>query len=404
MLLRLAWKNLWRNRSRTLITGSAVFFSVVLSVLAESLKTGIFENLVENVVGVYSGKIQVHAAGYWDERLLDNSFKDSDSLQQAISSQPGVYGLTPRLESFALAAFRDKTKGCMVIGVDPKAEDRITALKGKVSAGTFLMESGKNIVLAEGLARRMGITLQDTVALISQGYHGAVAAGKFCVSGLLHFGSPDLNDKAVFLSLHSAREFFSAENIATAYVIEPRRKAFLKHVAEVLRTSTGPGFETMTWEEMMPEIKQHIETDSNNMFIVQCILYLLISFGIFSTLLMLMEERRFESGMLVALGLQKSQLARMYFMESMLTVSAGCILGIGISIPVVDYFRRHPLRIGGEIARSYERFGFEAIFPMSTNPSIFLEQAIIVFCIGSILSLYPVFKTFRLDPVKSMRN
>lgn len=403
-LIRLAWKNLWRNSGRTLITISAVFFAVVLSVLASSLKTGIFERLVDNVVGMYSGYIQIHSKGYWNEQLLDNGFIDSFPLRRSLLSSPGTQALAPRLESFALISKYETTKGCLVIGVDPKLETSITKLSGKLKTGNYLDQQEGAILVAEGLAQRMKLDLHDTIIVISQGFHGAMAAGRFTIGGIAHFGSPELNDKSIFLSLHDAQQLFSAEGIVTAYVLLPRSLRSLDYEAKRLASLAGPAYEVLTWEDMLPDIQQHIETDSNNMFIIQCILYLLIGFGIFSTVLMMMEERRFELGMLVALGLQKRQLSMLLFLESIFTVVTGCLSGILASIPIVRHFNTHPIRLGGELARSYERFGFEAIFPTSTDPEIFVSQAIIILSLGIVLSLYPVYKAIRINPVKSMRK
>ncbi len=160
----------------------------------------------------------------------------------------------------------------------------------------------------------------------------------------------------------------------------------------------------MTWEELMPDIKQHIQTDSNNMKVVQGVLYLLIFFGIFSTLLMMMLERKFEMGMLVAIGMKKSKLVQLFLTESVLTVLIGCLAGLIASIPLVYYLKKYPIRIGGETANAYERFGFEAIFPTSTSSSIFLSQALAVLIIGLVLSLYPVYKVIRLNPVTAMKK
>jgi putative ABC transport system permease protein len=403
-LIHLAWKNLWRNTSRTLITISAVFFAIVLSVLASSLKTGIFERLVDNVVGVYTGYIQIHSKGYWQEPLLDNGFQDSRSLRKILLAEGGIISLAPRLESFALISNNETTKGALVVGIEPLTEDPITHLSGKLKQGRYLKRDDTCALLADGLARGMNLHVKDTLVLISQGYHGALAAGKFIIGGIVHFGSPAFNEKALFLSLPTAQQLFSAENIVTSYVISPSSNRNLLSETKKLASLTGKNYEVISWEDMLPDIRQHIKTDSNNMFIIQCILYILISFGIFSTLLMLMEERRFELGMLVALGLQKSQLALLLFLESVFTVITGCVAGILVSIPIVRHFHSYPILLGGEIGRSYERFGFEAIFPTSTDPKLFVSQAVVVLCIGMLLSLYPVYKVLRLNPVHAMRK
>ncbi len=160
----------------------------------------------------------------------------------------------------------------------------------------------------------------------------------------------------------------------------------------------------LSWGELIPDIKQHIETDTNNAKYVQGVLYMLICFGIFGTLLVMMVERKFEMGMLVAIGMKKIKLMLLLLMESVFTVLGGCILGIIASIPLLYYFNRHPITIGGETAATYQRFGFEPIFPTSLDASNFIRQGIIVLVIGLILSLYPMYKAMRINPVTAMKK
>jgi ABC-type lipoprotein release transport system permease subunit len=403
-LIKLAWKNMWRNRYRTIITMAAIFFAVILSVIASSLKEGIFENLVKNVVSFYSGYAQVHKQGYWDEQILDNSFESTKATEQKILANKNVAGITARLESFALVSSGDVTKGSLVVGIDPEKENQVTLLKNKVIQGSYLNADDTAVLLAQGLAERLKFKVADTVILIGQGYHGATAAGKYIIKGIVKFGSPDLNDKALFMPMKTAQDFYSASGMITSYVLSLHNTKNLDTTVSMVRSSLGNTFEVMAWGDMMPDIKQHIASDTNNMRYVQGILYMLICFGIFGTLLMMMVERKFEMGMLVAIGMKKIKLVVLLLFESVLTVVAGCIIGILLSIPMVYYLNRHPLRMGGDTAKAYERFGFEAIFPTSTDTAIFINQGLIVIAIGLIISLYPMFKVIRLDPVGAMKK
>ena len=403
-LIKLAWRNLWRNRGRTSITIAAIFFAVILSVTASSLKTGIFDNLVKNVVSFYTGYIQVHKKGYQDEQILDNSFIASSSTEQKILSQKNIEGIAPRLESFALASSGNITKGCMIVGIVPLKEDKITFLQNKLIDGNYLSENDHAVLLGQGFAERLKLHVHDTIVLIGQGYHGSTAAGKYPVKGILRFGSPQLNDKILFLPLSAAQDFFDAGGLITSYILSIRDEKSIDLTTANIQSKIGSDYEVMAWGELMPDIRQHIRTDSNNMKVVQGVLYLLICFGIFSTLLMLMVERRFEMGMLVAIGMKKGKLMILLFIESIVTVLAGCVGGIMVSIPLVFYLNKNPIRIGGETAKAYERFGFEAVFPTSTDASIFIYQGIVVLIIGILLSSYPLYKVIRLNPVTAMKK
>ena len=140
------------------------------------------------------------------------------------------------------------------------------------------------------------------------------------------------------------------------------------------------------------------------MYTIQVILYLLICFGIFGTLLMMMAERQHEMGMLIAIGMKKAKLVQVVLAESVLTVLVGCIAGMTASVAVTYYLKFYPIRFGGDMADMYKRYGFEPIFPASMNPTIFFTQGILVLALALVLGLYPMFKVLRMNPVLAMRT
>lgn len=395
---------MWRNRSRTLITTAAVGFATLVSLLAASLKEGIFDNLVRNLVRSYTGHVQIHLPGYQEEPLLDNALVRSADTERKIRSMAAVESLTPRIECFALVTSGMNTKGCMVLGVDPQSEQRVTALANRVISGTFTTLDSGAVIIGEGLARRLRMGVHDTLVLLGQGYHGVTAAGKFRIGALIRTGSPAFNERMVMMSLPVAQQWLAADSLITTYAVILRPRVIPEIAATDMRSMLGSRLEVLTWGNIMPDVQQHINTDSRNMRVIQWILYLLISFGILSTLLIMMVERRFEMGMLLAIGMSRWRLQSMMVVESVLTVLTGSLSGLLVSVPVVWYMNRYPLRITGETAKAYERFGFEPVFPTSLDPRLFFEQALTVFIIGLVLSLYPVWTIGRLDPVRAMKK
>jgi len=403
-LAKMAWKNIWRNKHRSVITMSAIFFAVILSVLASSLKDGIFDNLVKNVVSFYTGYIQVHKNGYWNEQILDNAFKASGKVEKQLLQQPNVQSITARLESFALISSGDITRGAMVVGIEPDKESAITLLKQKLISGNYLQNSDQSILIAKGLSDRLHLTINDTIVLIGQGYQGTTAAGKYLIKGIVQFGSPDLNDKMVYMPLLAAQDLYSAKNMVTSYVLSLQNKNNVLNTVTDLRKQLGIGYEVMSWSELIPEIKQHIESDSRSMNAVQVILYILICFGIFSTLLMMMVERKYEMGLLIAIGMKKAKLIYLLIIELLVTVIAGCLLGLIVSTPLIYYLSIHPLTIKGDTAKAYEKFGFEAIFPTSVDPHNFINQGLMVVFFGLLMCIYPIYAIIRLNPLQAMKR
>jgi ABC-type lipoprotein release transport system permease subunit len=163
-------------------------------------------------------------------------------------------------------------------------------------------------------------------------------------------------------------------------------------------------YELMTWKEMMPELNQFIEVDSAGNYITIIILYLVISFGLFGTILMMTKERMHEFGILVAIGMKKRILTFIVVAEMILMSITGAAAGIVASIPVVWYFKLNPIRFTGQLEQVYIEFGMEPIIPFSSDPGIFITQGVIVFCLAVILGLYPFIKIVNLRPVQAINS
>jgi|AntRauTorckE5430_2_1112549.scaffolds.fasta_scaffold10169_2 ABC-type lipoprotein release transport system permease subunit len=404
MLFTLAWRNIWRNRRRTFITAASILFAVLFASFMDSLQRGAWDNMISNVVNYYFGYVQVHQDGYWKEQSIDKAFSLADSLEQ-IGMVDGVSAVLPRLESFALAAAGETTSGVMVVGIQPEVENGMTDLKNRLVEGQYLSEEEEAVLVASGVAEKLGLKLGDTLVLISQGYHGVNAAGKYPIKGIAKFGSPDLNNQMVYLPLPAAQYFYGAPGMVTSLALKLDDQEDIPEVVGILRAQLDTSaYEVMDWEELLPDLVQARELDTAGNVIVYFILYMIIAFGIFGTILMMSKEREYEFGVLISIGLQRWQLAFSVWIEVILLGLTGALAGILLSMPVVYYFKVNPIRIGGEMASSLEKFGFEPVFPATFDMQIFLMQALYVFILTAVLALYPIFKIRKLQPVQAMRG
>jgi ABC-type antimicrobial peptide transport system permease subunit len=155
---------------------------------------------------------------------------------------------------------------------------------------------------------------------------------------------------------------------------------------------------------MMPDIEGHIRADSRNFYIFIGMLYLLIAFGVFGTVMMMLAERRYELGMLMAVGMKKISLALMLVCETILISVLGTLAGFALSFPIVMYFESHPIRIGGKMAEAYRVFGFEALWPATLDLGIFMTQSAIVLGLALVIGLFPLISVQRMDAVRAMRQ
>jgi ABC-type lipoprotein release transport system permease subunit len=404
MILKLIWRNLWRNSRRTLITMASIAFAVLFAILMKSFQNGVFNNLIKNVVGYYSGYVQIHQKGYWDEQVLDNCFVLDNSLIEKLKKNPQINEVVPRLETFVLVSKENTSKGCMLVGTDAVKENNLTQLKNKLIDGSYFDNNEEAIIFAEGLAKRINAIVNDTIVLFGQGYHGAMAAGKFKVKGIVNLASPAMNDAFAYLPLSTTQYYLSAENRLTSLSLGIDNAENGNAIVKNLKKTIGKNYEVMSWQEMMPEIANHIKADGFSFYVFSGILYLIIGFGLFGTILMMTIERTYEFGMLIAIGMKKGKLKLILLGEAFLITLLGVLLGILLSLPSVLYLQEKPIRFSGDIAKAYEQFGFEAIFPAALDLGIFLNQSLIVLFMAILIGLYPLWFVSGLNPVKAMKK
>lgn len=466
---QLAWRNLWRNKKRTLITAASVFFAVFFALVMRSFQLGAYDRLFKNVIEAYSGYLQLQHRDYFDDAILDNSFEYDDALGETLKSDPNVKDVVPRLESFALAAAESRTQGVMVMGIDPEGEGRVSDLRNRLvrfrlspsavdalkaetlpdriktmlelytgetysSTGRLMLDLGisdtdtatvlplirnhassvnhyftagetASAIIGSGLSEYLKISVGDTLVLTGQGYHGASAAGKYRVSGIVRLPAPDIDNIIVYIPIEAARELYAAPGMATSAVIGVKDNGdkMVLATGERLGKLIADPLVVRDWQQLNALLVNQMEADNKSGAIMIGILYLVIAFGVFGTMLMMLAERRREFGMLVSIGMQKRKLAKVISIEMLLVGFLGVAAGIVASLPVVIYGHLHPLRFTGEIGRMYEDYGFDPVMPTMLPDTYYLWQTVVVFIILLVAIAFSIRKIFRINVIEALR-
>jgi len=404
MTLKIVWRNLWRNRKRTLITMASVYFAVILAVFTRSMQLGSYDRIIQNVAGYYTGYLQVHEKGYWEEQTLEYSFLWNDTVTSLLDGSEEVLSWVPRLKSYALVSGPKVTRGLRIIGTDPAREDAMTGLKAKLTSGRYFEPGREEILIGEGVATHLNLSVGDTVVVLGQGYHAVSAAGKYPVAGIVKFPTAELNNNLVYLPLETAQYLFGAEGRLTSVAVMLHNRDELAPALNRLQASLPTHYEVLSWKELMPDLDQAIRSDNAGGIIMLAVLFLIIAFGVFGTILMMLNERRREFAILVAIGMKKRLLARIVVLETVLIVILGTFAGMISSIPVIEYFKFHPIKLGGDVAEAYAKWGFEPVMPFTDKPSIFIGQTVIVLLVALVIALYPMLKIRRLNIMEAMRS
>lgn len=401
---KMAWRNLGRNRKRTIITTASVFFAVFFACIQQSFHLGSWHSLLENVLHSYTGYLQIHAAGYWENKNFDYTMQYDTALENSVISVSEITGTIPRLESFALASSGDRTKPVIVAGILPDKEYPFTRLAEKLEKGSMLNASDHGAMLSRRLATYLNLDVGDTLLMISQGYAGTSAAGKFPVRGIIRLPAPEWDNQMVYLSLPVAQEFYSAENRITTLVVDLKNPASLDHTARQLSKLFTGQYEIMTWKEMLTELYQQYISDVGSGYILLALLYLVIGFGIFGTLMMMLNERRYELGVMIAVGMRKIKVLRMVTLEILLIAGIGILLGSAGALPLIVWFHYHPIELTGVYAKTMEIYGMDPVIPTLLQANYMIHQGIAVFVLTLLSLIWPAVSIFKLQPVKALRR
>ena len=407
MILKIALRNIYRNKKRSLITISSIFAALLLIVLMRALQFGFYDKLIETVVESYAGYVEIHADGFWDNQSLDNSMLVDQSLIDDIQSVEGVDNIVQRLQSFSLISIGDETKGGVINGINITEEQKITDWNKKMVSGSFDLGEDE-VIIGKGIAKYFDVVENDTLILYGQGYRGMMAAGKFPIKGIIDLKNPDLNKLGVFMNMETARNYVSSDEISTHIIIDKKQYYDEEKIANDLSQLLSDDFEVMTWKQTLPEIEQTITADSAGGLIMAFILYVIVVFGMFGTVLMMTEERKYEFGVLISIGMSRMRLFGIILVETIILSMIGVVLAILITYPISYYYYLNPINMadlmGDGADMMIEEMGFSPIAPMSISWDIPLSHALVIFIFSIIISIYPAIKIMKLDPVKSMRS
>jgi len=401
--INIAWRNLWRNRRRTLITVASIFFGVLISTIMSSLQDGTYGNMIDMMVKLSSGYLQIQHPDYQDNKSINNTFEPTREMLDKIHAVDKVTSVAHRLESFALISSGPNTRGGAVIGFEPEKDQYTSNLQNWIHKGRFLEKQDDGVLLSYNIAKHLGMEVNDTLVLISQGYHGVTAAGLYPVKGILKFATPQLNNIGVFMDISTAQEFYSAYDKVSSLMIMVDGYADVHKAEKELEEITNGQYTVLNWQELNPEMVQFLESDKAGAVVMKAILYIVIGFGIFGTIIMMVAERRRELGVMIAVGMQKYKLSLILFYETILIGLIGVITGFLASIPVILLLLNNPIPLPDELAQAYLQYGFEPYLFFGTAPSVFINQVVTVFIITLVISLYPIFKVKNLKVTKALR-
>ncbi len=409
MIVKMAWRNIWRNPRRTLLTVSAIAFACLLLVFMLSFQFGSYDAMINASVKIQTGHLQVQAKGYKEKQQMRRVVADPAPVESILAEIPGVEAYTSRANAFSMVSSDERTNGVIVIGIDPEKEARVSTLKKLIRKGRYLTETDTDrILVGRLLANNLHVYFGDELTVLGQGRDGSIAAAVFTVTGIFSSGIDDLDRSTVHIPLKYFQEVFSMDRAVHEVTVVCKNLGDLPEikqavVSKISEIDQRPPLRALDWEELMPGLSQGILMDLVSGLITYFILIMVVAFSILNTFLMAIMERTREFGMLMAIGTSPGRLTKMVLTESTLMTLIGIAAGIILGCAVTLYFQARGINIAGasEIMQQYGVSG--SLYPKLSLLSASIGPGMVL-VITFFAALYPALRIRRLRPVEAMTH
>lgn len=404
-LIKIAWRSLWRNRRRTILTASTVVFAMILALFMRSMQFGSYNQMIQAGVNQV-GDLQVHDTGYWANQSIDRAFFYNPKLGDTLKNIPDIKLFLPKLETFSLASYGTQTKGVLVTGTNPIQETKQTNLAAKIIKGKYLTSDDKGVLIGDKLAQFLKINVGDSLVLIGQGYRGITSYGIFPVKGIFHLPSLEMNSQLIYMSLQTTQEFVYPyrEGLLTGISVFLKDPSQLKQLKKQIQNKLGKNYEVISWKTILSDMLQTIEVDNVSGQIMLMILYIIAAFGIFSTVLMMTMEKRKQYAVMISIGMQRAKLIMVSIVETFIVAIIGVIIGLIIITPILIYLNGNPIPITGGMAQMFLEFNIKPVIPFSLQPEIFVYQTLIILGLSLLSALYPIIYLARFNVLNAFRH
>ncbi len=404
MLIGMAWRNLWRQPTRTVLSLLTMALAAALLVFMLSFQLGVYDTMKANALRIFDGFAQIQPPGYADDPGIRKTIPAPETLAAEIVKVPGVTAAAPRATSYVILANGDLSYGAAIEGVDPAREQTVSTLAATVHQGRYLQPGDSDaIVLGDALARNLKLSLGDKVTLLGSAVDGTIAADSLTVVGVFHSGIAEMDRQIAEMPLARFQETFALGDAANVIALAGPSLAGVNAALPALaRLASAHHLTVEDWGGLQPALKQAITLDFSTSMLWYVSLVVVVVFIILNTLLMSVLERTREFGMLLAIGMRAGLVGRMLWLELILLAVLGNVIGILIGGGLALWFEHAGIVFSG-MEGLMAQWGLPGkLYPTLSFISVAVGPAAIILSVA-VAGLFPVRRIGRLEPVAAMR-
>jgi ABC-type lipoprotein release transport system permease subunit len=401
----MAWRNVWRNRRRTVIAVIAIALGLALLLFFDGLLGGAKQAIYGNTVKLQGGNVQVHAPGYREKakRLPLLPLADPEAAVRAALAQPHVIAASKRIETSGMVSSREGTFPVIITGIEPEREAGVSLVAENIAQGRYLAAGDEDVLLiGRALAENLETGVGDRVGLVGRATHEQMRRRTMTVAGIFDTGIPELEKRMVYISLAEAQMLFDLRDQATEVAAHLESVGQEPSVVESLQAAL-PGYEVDAWDTLDPSTKETMEMEDQIMSIFGLIILLIAGVGILNLMLMAVFERTREIGIMAAMGLKRREIVVLFLLEGILIGLLGALVGSALGGLVILYYGN----VGLEWAASATEYSDLAALLggriyFSVGLDVLIGRSLTVAIIAALASLYPAWQASKREPAEAL--
>ena len=408
-MLRIAWRNLWRNGRRTALTLVSIAFGLMLAVLLTAMQDRNWADMIDLAARLGGGHVTVQHEGFLDAPALDKTVLGTDSILARALREPGVERGVVRIVGQTLLSTASSSRGAAFVAIDPAQEDSTTlaVMNAFVEGGLFASADDPGIVLGERLAENLGVTLGKKVVFNMSDRNGDIVAGLARVSGIVRTGAPSVDGALCVLPLNTLREILGyapdEATLVALFIGDQRRSDAV--AAEIGATLEGTAV-AVPWHENQPELAGFIAMKVGGANFMKILIAVLIAAGIFNTLFVSVTERMREFGIMLAIGYTPGDIHALVMLESLWLGLVGLVAGVLLTAGPYLWLNAHGIDMTSMIGEGNVELAGIAVSPVFKveifpGNAVFIAVAALVATLAA--GIYPAWKAGRIAPVETIR-
>jgi ABC-type lipoprotein release transport system permease subunit len=401
MLAKLAWRNIWRNKRRSLIVLAAIVVGMVVLVFSESFIAGSLKGMLDNQIGSHTSHIQIHRKGFSDNKIIQSTIPNASFVEGVLQGSPGVLRHSKRVVTYALISSASNSSGVSLVGVDPAQEQQVSKIQASVVQGSYLSGKDHEIILGKNLAERLGVALGDKVVAMASMLDGHVGSDVFRIVGLFETFSSDFDRLYVFIPTGNAQRMLGLGDQISEFAVLAQTMELVPQLDVMLERELGGSYEVLSYRELLPAIMAILDVADEAMGIYYLIIGAATIFGIVNAMLMSVFERIREFGVLMAMGMKNGKLFSMIVLEASYLGVLGMLIGMGVGLAIYLPFWKYGLDLSA-FSEGLTMVGMSAVvYPILTVGAV-IRMAVIIPLVAVVAALYPATKAIRLQPVRAI--